>query len=214
MYSCTLSLTSALNWDGCSKPPPRPLYSREGPITHCIGGWADPRAGLDWCGKSLSHRDYIPGPCSLQRDSISTTLTRTTQRLVVWQENFTLDLVEVGCRICSVLSRIRFLSYVEIQHGLWRTESELCPALVKSVLTFWLFYNRVKLRPSSLRPARHLAFIQRPIISVCLSTSGKHSDIYLKCSSLFPAEFRHISIALSSFILLPIGIHLCYSLTN
>ena len=39
---------------------PRPLYPGERPSTHCIGGWADPRAGLDGCGKSLPHRDSIP----------------------------------------------------------------------------------------------------------------------------------------------------------
>jgi hypothetical protein len=32
--------------------PPRPLYPRENPGTHCIGGWVDPRAGLNGCGKS------------------------------------------------------------------------------------------------------------------------------------------------------------------
>jgi len=31
---------------------PRPLYPRERPGTHCIGGWVGPRAGLDRCGKS------------------------------------------------------------------------------------------------------------------------------------------------------------------
>ena len=31
---------------------PRPLYPRERPGTHCIGGWVGPRAGLDGCGKS------------------------------------------------------------------------------------------------------------------------------------------------------------------
>jgi hypothetical protein len=31
---------------------PRPLYTRERPVTHCIGGSVGPRAGLDWCGKS------------------------------------------------------------------------------------------------------------------------------------------------------------------
>jgi hypothetical protein len=30
---------------------PRPLYHREKPGTHCTGGWVDPRAGLDRCGK-------------------------------------------------------------------------------------------------------------------------------------------------------------------
>jgi len=31
---------------------PRPLYSQERPGTHYIGGWVDPRVGLDGCGKS------------------------------------------------------------------------------------------------------------------------------------------------------------------
>jgi hypothetical protein len=30
----------------------RPLYPRERPGTHCIGGWVGTRAGLDRCGKS------------------------------------------------------------------------------------------------------------------------------------------------------------------
>jgi hypothetical protein len=31
----------------------QPLYPREISGTHCIGGWVDPRAGLDGCGKYL-----------------------------------------------------------------------------------------------------------------------------------------------------------------
>ena len=34
------------------------------PGTLCIGGWVGPRAGLDGCGKSRSHRDLIPQPPS------------------------------------------------------------------------------------------------------------------------------------------------------
>jgi hypothetical protein len=36
MYSCTLSLTSALDWVGVSATT-RTLYPRERPGTHCIG---------------------------------------------------------------------------------------------------------------------------------------------------------------------------------
>ena len=43
---------------------PAALYPRERPGTHCTGGWVDPRAGLDRCGKSLPHRDSIPWPSS------------------------------------------------------------------------------------------------------------------------------------------------------
>jgi hypothetical protein len=31
---------------------PRPLYPRERPVTHCIGGSVGPWTGLDACGKS------------------------------------------------------------------------------------------------------------------------------------------------------------------
>jgi hypothetical protein len=31
---------------------PGRFYPRERPGTHCTGGWVDPRAGLDRCGKS------------------------------------------------------------------------------------------------------------------------------------------------------------------
>jgi hypothetical protein len=39
---------------------PRPLYPREKAGPHCIGGWVDPRAGLDGCGKSRPHRGFDP----------------------------------------------------------------------------------------------------------------------------------------------------------
>jgi len=63
-YNFTLPLTSALDGGGVVNAMLRPLYPRERPGTHCIGGWVGPRAGLDRCGKSLPHRDSIPGPPS------------------------------------------------------------------------------------------------------------------------------------------------------
>ena len=39
---------------------PRPLYPRERPGTHRIGGWVGPRAGLDWCGKSRPPPGFDP----------------------------------------------------------------------------------------------------------------------------------------------------------
>jgi hypothetical protein len=41
---------------------PRPLYPRERPGTHCIGGWVGPRDILDWCGTFRPYRDSISGP--------------------------------------------------------------------------------------------------------------------------------------------------------
>ena len=39
---------------------PQPLYPREKPGTHCIGGWVGPRAGLDGCGKSRPKPGFDP----------------------------------------------------------------------------------------------------------------------------------------------------------
>jgi hypothetical protein len=39
-------------WKLVVNATPRPLYPRERPVTHCIGGWMGPRAGMDGCGKS------------------------------------------------------------------------------------------------------------------------------------------------------------------
>jgi hypothetical protein len=38
----------------------QPLYPQERPGTHCTGGWVDPRAGLDGCGKSRPPPGFDP----------------------------------------------------------------------------------------------------------------------------------------------------------
>jgi hypothetical protein len=59
MCNSTLSLNSAL--DGEVSATPRPLYPRERPGTHYVGGWVGPKDDLGGCGKSLPHRESIPG---------------------------------------------------------------------------------------------------------------------------------------------------------
>ena len=39
---------------------PQPLYPRERPRTHCIGGWVGLRASLDRCGKSRQPPGFDP----------------------------------------------------------------------------------------------------------------------------------------------------------
>ena len=51
IYSSTLPSNSALDGGWVVNATPRPLYPRERPGTHCIGGWVGPTAGLDGCGK-------------------------------------------------------------------------------------------------------------------------------------------------------------------
>jgi hypothetical protein len=52
MYSCTLSLTSVLDGWWVVNATPLPLYPKERPSTHFIGGWVGPRPGPDGCVKS------------------------------------------------------------------------------------------------------------------------------------------------------------------
>jgi hypothetical protein len=57
---------------------PRPVYPRERPDTHCIGGCVGPRTGLDVCGKSRPPPGFDPRivqsvasrPTALSRPSI------------------------------------------------------------------------------------------------------------------------------------------------
>jgi len=59
------SFDLGVRWDWVVNITPRPLYPRERPGIHCIGGWVGSRAGIDVCGKSCpSPRDSIPGPFS------------------------------------------------------------------------------------------------------------------------------------------------------
>ena len=46
-----LSFTLGARWGWVVNDTPRPLYLRERPGTHCIGGWVGPGAGLDRYGK-------------------------------------------------------------------------------------------------------------------------------------------------------------------
>ena len=57
-------LATALEGVRGERHAPAALYPRERPGTHCTRGWVDPKAGLDRCGKSHPHWDWIPGPTS------------------------------------------------------------------------------------------------------------------------------------------------------
>jgi hypothetical protein len=75
MSSSTLSLTSALDEVGGQLHASASLRPGKRTGTHRIGGWVDPRACLDGCGKSRPHRESIPGPSSTQQVAIPTELT-------------------------------------------------------------------------------------------------------------------------------------------
>jgi hypothetical protein len=63
MCSSTLPLTSALDMDGwVVSATPWPLYPRETPGSHCIGGWLSPRAGLDGRGNYRPLPEFDPWP--------------------------------------------------------------------------------------------------------------------------------------------------------
>jgi len=47
-------------WMDGQRHAPAPLPQGKKPVTHCIGGWVGPRAGLKGCGKSSPHRHRFP----------------------------------------------------------------------------------------------------------------------------------------------------------
>ena len=47
---------------GGQRHAPAALPPGKRPFTHCIGGWVDPKAGLDGYGKSRPKRDPTPEP--------------------------------------------------------------------------------------------------------------------------------------------------------
>ena len=53
-------MTSALRWGWVISNTPQPLYPPERPCTHFTGGWVDPRAGLEGCGKSCPPPGFDP----------------------------------------------------------------------------------------------------------------------------------------------------------
>jgi hypothetical protein len=57
-------------------PATLPVGRRPG--SPCTGGWAGPWAGLDGCGKSLSHQDLIPRPSIPQQVALLTMLSQPT----------------------------------------------------------------------------------------------------------------------------------------
>ena len=82
MYSCTLSLTSALDRCGWSSPRSGRFTPGERPVTHCIEGSVGPRTILDGRRKSRPHRNSIPEPSSPQPFAIPTELSRLTRNIV------------------------------------------------------------------------------------------------------------------------------------
>jgi hypothetical protein len=63
-YTCTLSLTSALDGVGGQRHALATLLPGKRPGTYFTEGWVGLRAGLDGCETLRPKRDSIPGPSS------------------------------------------------------------------------------------------------------------------------------------------------------
>ena len=122
---------------------PRPLYPRERPGTHCIGGWMGPRAGLDGCGKSRPpHRDSIPRTLHL-------VASRNTDWVITVR-----DFCEMWCKI----SAHNAVQYVWVSLN-WAQEQERPQFLVGiHWLTFWRRNNFLTLA----HPIYKMWIIQEP----------------------------------------------------
>jgi hypothetical protein len=103
-YSCTLSLTSALDRVDGRRHAPAALSPGKRLGTHCIGGWVGPRASLDGCGNSSPpapgirspdrparseslYRLSYPGPRPLHVTKLTifwATFTKTKERVLIF----------------------------------------------------------------------------------------------------------------------------------
>src|SRR5215469_15988896 len=104
--------------EGVVNAMPWPLYPRERPGTHCIGGWVGTRDGLDGCGKScptgirypdrpalsesLDRLSY-PGPLEFRYRNADNSLARPTSRCILFDgENISFD-ASLVLYICIIL---------------------------------------------------------------------------------------------------------------
>jgi hypothetical protein len=81
---------------------PRPLYPRERPGSHCVGGWVGPRTGLEGYEKFRPHRNSIPGPKSIFKVQLKS--KKTVQLFVTQQRNFE------SCLQCQTQVTLLFLT--------------------------------------------------------------------------------------------------------
>jgi hypothetical protein len=97
---------------------PADLPPGERPCTLYIGGWAGPRTGLDGCGKSLPHRDSIPGPPRPQRVAVPTELSRPTHvciyNIVYRNRSYLLLLVKYVLYITRCFLKYCKLMYINL----------------------------------------------------------------------------------------------------
>jgi hypothetical protein len=91
---------------GGQRHAPADLPPGKRPGTHCIGGCVGPRAGLDGCGKSGSHRKIIKFHKSTSSGSRLVPCGRTDMRkLIVAFRNFAKtpkNLSNRRCRCCGI----------------------------------------------------------------------------------------------------------------
>jgi len=88
---------------------PLPLYPRERPGTHCIGGWVGPRSDLDGSGKPR-----IPGIRFPDRPALSESLQRLSflcrrvKNIVYWSSRFLLRSLRIyRTRVISLVHNTR-----------------------------------------------------------------------------------------------------------
>jgi hypothetical protein len=112
VYSCTVSLTSALDDGACLTPRPYRFTARKWAFTHCTGGWEGPWAGSKGYRKCYSYRNSIPGPSSPQRvESLHKNQTISFSKYCTsGAELLTLEGGDMSTNLCNyyqVLWRIR-----------------------------------------------------------------------------------------------------------
>jgi len=105
MYSSIFSLTSALNGGGWSTLRAGRFTPGTDPVLIFIGDWVGPGAGLDGYGKSLPHRDSIPGPSTPYRYRLCYPGQGNGSNLQKTQDDTVSVVTAIEADDCSVLFR-------------------------------------------------------------------------------------------------------------
>jgi len=92
---------------------PRPLYRRARPVTHCIGGWVGPRAGLNTCGKSRPYQNSDPGPYS-HSESLYRLSYPAHVHLLIYCKSAKLDLEHTNFALISFYTTPRIIADLKV----------------------------------------------------------------------------------------------------
>jgi hypothetical protein len=165
-------LTTALEGVKGQRHAPAVFYPRERPGTHYTGGWVGPRAGLDRCGKSRPHQDWIPGPSSPQPVAIPSELSRPTPTR--WYCNEHLISITNYSNVKIKFVKIFLYAAVTVASPSCALFSWICSSVHCMVCISW--QSDVQ---SLIHWIKHMTLIPRHYITQKLPQNHSHSNYHM-----------------------------------